>query len=167
MYGYSNWFSFPFRPIAQPASFSQPTLTSSSASREEAEMIDLDKDLIQTQVTAPTTAESSSPLDSHESCHDIGELIIASKSIDETCCAVGSLTNSEIYSLLFHHVSPPHEIPSTFSFGCNRKFNVKWLEKYPWLRYSPKLDAVFCGPCALLVPKEKRKDKGLFVGKAH
>ena len=43
--------------IEQPASFSQPTLTSSSASTEEAEMIDLDKDLIQTQVTAPTTAE--------------------------------------------------------------------------------------------------------------
>ncbi len=56
-------------------------------------------------------------------------------------------------------------LPSTFSFGCNRKFNVNWLEKYSWLRYSPKLDAVICGPCALLIPKDKRNDKGLLVNR--
>ena len=50
MYGYSNFSSFLLDPsddglfVTQPASFSQPTLTSSSASREEAEMIGLDKD---------------------------------------------------------------------------------------------------------------------------
>ena len=57
----------------------------------------------------------------------------------------------------------PPILPSTFSHGCNRKFNISWLGKYPWLRYSPKLDAVFCGPCALFVSGSNRKDKGSLV----
>ena len=63
------------------------------------------------------------------------------------------LDNGEKYSLLFNHVQPPvaDHLPSTHSQWCNRKFRVHWLAKYPWLKYSPKLDAIFCGPCTVLL----------------
>ena len=39
------------------------------------------------------------------------------------------------------------------------------MKKYPWLRYSLKLNAVFCGPCSVLLPDADRKDKGVFVNR--
>ena len=66
---------------------------------------------------------------------------------------------------MFRHVPPPYTLPSTFSHGCHRKFNTSWLGKFPWLRYSPALDGVFCGACAVLLPRDKRRDKGLLVNK--
>ena len=36
---------------------------------------------------------------------------------------------------------------------------------YPWLSYSTKLDGVFCGPCAILLPEHSRYDKGVLVNK--
>lgn len=95
---------------------------------------------------------------------DIGNIITLSKSNDEICLSMRSLSNSEKYSLLFQHVKPPAVLPATFSHGSNRKFNNDWLTKYPWLKYSPKLDAVFCGPCAVLLD-DSRKDKGVLVNK--
>ena len=62
-------------------------------------------------------------------------------------------------------MKPPDVLPSTFAQGCNRKFNISWLEKYPWLWYSPKLDGVFCWPCAVLLSGDSRRDKGLLVNK--
>lgn len=60
----------------------------------------------------------------------------------------------------------PAVFPSTFSHGCQRRFNHSWLDKYPWLIYSPKLDGVFCGPCALLLPNSmSRAEKGLLVNR--
>jgi len=73
-----------------------------------------------------------------------------------------TLDNAEKYSLLFDHVRPPDNHPTTHSHGCNRKFNVEWLVKYSWLKYSPKLDAVFCGLCTVLLG-DNRKDKGVLV----
>ena len=58
-------------------------------------------------------------------------------------------TNAENVSLLYNHVSAPTEINSRYYQGCNIKFNVSWLQKYPWLRYSQKLNASFCGSCSL------------------
>ena len=55
-----------------------------------------------------------------------------------------------LFLLLFYH-------------GCNRRFNTKWLQKYPWLRYSPKLDAVLCGACALLMKSDVRQDNSRLV----
>ena len=95
---------------------------------------------------------------------DIGNIIKPSKSNDEICLSIRSLSISEKYSLLFQHVKPPTVLPATFSHGCNRKFNNDWLTKYPWLKYSPKLDAVFCGPCAVLLD-DSRNNKGVLVNK--
>jgi len=40
-----------------------------------------------------------------------------------------------------------------------------WLKKYSWLRYSPTLDAVFCGPCSVLISSANREGKGLLVNR--
>ena len=93
----------------------------------------------------------------------IGTIITPTKSISDICHTVGNLLNAEKISLLLQHVPPPAVLPTTFSRGCNRKFNVSWLTKYPWLRYSPKLDAVLCGPFTLLLQEDSRKDKGWLV----
>ena len=97
--------------------------------------------------------------------HDIGSLITATTTTSMICSALDTLSNGDKYSLLFEHVSPPTILPKTYSHGCNRKFNTTWLEKYPWLRYSRKLDAVFCGPCSILLALEahKRSNKGVLV----
>lgn len=37
--------------------------------------------------------------------------------------------------------------PKTKSAGCNRSFDKKWYEAYPWLEYSYAVDGVFCHTC--------------------
>ena len=107
-----------------------------------------------THTTATTKSlaslESSTP---PEPCLDIGMIVT------QTNPSVIYVTQWVIFPMLkrFPYYSnmcpppPPAVLPTTFSHGCNRKFNISWLIKYPWLRYSPKLDAVLCGPCALLL----------------
>lgn len=99
--------------------------------------------------------------------NDIGSLLDPTAPTDSLNRVVSSLTNSEKYNLLYHHVKPPTPtaLPSTNVRGKNRKFNVSWLEKYPWLLYSPKIDGVFCGPCSLLLSSSDRADKSSLVNK--
>ena len=61
-------------------------------------------------------------------------------------------------------MSPPNVLPTSYSYGCNRKFDTTWLYKCAWLRYSLKLDGVFCGPCAVFAG-ENRMDKGILVNR--
>lgn len=84
-------------------------------------------------IPGPSTAES---LD------DIGTLAKPSASVEETSL---KMCNGERYTLLFHHIGPPTSLPTTFAHGCHRRFSVSWLDTYPWLRYRPSLDGVFCG----------------------
>ena len=46
---------------------------------------------------------------------DIGELFAT----NTAQISVDALTNTQVYTLLFGHVSPPQTLPSKFSFGCN------------------------------------------------
>lgn len=95
---------------------------------------------------------------------DIGYYISGdSQSNTEISRVLKNLSNSEKVALLYDHIPPPTVLPSRYSHGCNRKFNVSWLEKYQWLRYSQKLDAVFCGPCSLFL--EDRHNKGHLVNR--
>ena len=115
--------------------------------------------------TTGTWTEGSSSVDGIGAFPDIGNILAPSKSTDELWTSLNALSNGEKFSLLYNHVQPPNALPSTFSYGANRRFQISWLSKYPWLLYSPKLDGVFCGPCALFMSIEKRKDKGLLVNK--
>ena len=103
--------------------------------------------------------ESPSSLSISQPCNDIGNIIHL------VITDASSLSNAENYSLLFEHVKPPLTLPTTFSHGCNRRFNTKWLQKYPWLKYSSKLDVVLCGACALLVKSDVRQDNSRLVNK--
>ena len=94
---------------------------------------------------------------------DVGLTIKIGMSVKEVSTAVSALSGGEKYKLLFRHTSPPTVLPSTRSYGGNRKFNTDWLTKYSWLVYSPANDAVYCAPCALLCSEKTRADKGLFV----
>ena len=98
---------------------------------------------------------------------DIGNLLEPTKSIDTICQSVSNLSNEAKHSLLCHHTAPPNILPTTYSRGCNQKFNTTWLTKYPFLLYSPKLDGVFCGPCSLFLSSDKRKDKRLLVNRSY
>ena len=98
--------------------------------------------------------------------HDIGDLISPEKIAAKISQDLKKLSNSDKYSLLYNHANPPSTLPSTYSHGCNRKFNISWLGKYPWLRYSPRLDGVFCGPCSLLIIDSKRSDKSCLVNRS-
>ena len=103
-----------------------------------------------------SVSEDSQPrVEVPEPCNDIGNLLNSTKSIMEICSTLDNLPNARKYSMLFQHASPPDTLSRTFSHGCYRKFNTSWLEKYSWLRYSPSLDAVFCGACVLLLHKDK------------
>jgi len=74
---------------------------------------------------------------------DIGTLIKSISKIASTMC---NLSNYQKYSLLFNYVELPSTLTSTYAFGCDHKFDAKWLGKYTWLtdKWS------FCGLCSVL-----------------
>jgi len=150
-----------------------PTLTVPVASEENQDCEESEEsatdseesatDFVPLPVAIPDLTQQSS---SGTQLNDIGRLISSSTSVGEINVCMSKLENSEKYSLLFNHVKPCRTtLPSRFSNGCNRKFNIDWLRKYPWLRYSPTLDSVFCGPCSVLLSSERREDKGLLVNR--
>ena len=108
------------------------------------------------QIVALHTCQSSILLEPSP-FNDIGTILDPTKSIETICLAVTNLSRDEKYSLLYHHVEPPNVLPCTLFQGTKCKFNVTWLERYPWLPYSPKLDGIFCGPCSLLLPMSQEK----------
>uniref|UniRef100_A0A1X7UA98 TTF-type domain-containing protein n=2 Tax=Amphimedon queenslandica TaxID=400682 RepID=A0A1X7UA98_AMPQE len=120
-----------------------------------------------TEPSTPTVKAAPSALPESPQFSDIGNILDPSKSVNDLCQDVATLSNDNKYSLLFNHVSPPSVFPSTYSKGCNRRFNPVWLNKYTWLRYSPKLNGLFCGPCSLLLSIDKRKDKCLLVNRPY
>ena len=126
---------------------------------------DLDQPVI--PATPMINQQSNALLSEPPPFQDIGNLLEPTKSIDTICQSVSNLSNEAKHSLLCHHIAPPNILPTTYSRGCNRKFNTTWLTKYPFLLYYPKLDGVFCGPCSLFLSSDKRKDKGLLVNRSY
>ena len=66
---------------------------------------------------------------------------------------VDSLADSDVYDLVKNIWQPSNEykFPSHSTYGKYRKFNLSWLQKFPWLAYSGSLDAAFCVACVFLV----------------
>ena len=128
--------------------------------------IDLESGNLTEQEQMLSTPESSqtNELGSDQTINDLGAVLLPSKTNAEISAIMSKLSNSQRYSLLYNHISPPSILPSSHSYGCNRKFNTTWLYKYAWLRYSPKLDGVFCGPCAVFAD-ENHMDKGVLVNR--
>ena len=93
---------------------------------------------------------------------DIGCIIKPTMTVDEICGAVKSLDKEQMYKLLTVP-DKSYLFPKVFSAGCNRCFQVKWLEKYPWLVYSASLNGGFCKYCTLFV--KDRSKLGRLVNK--
>ena len=111
--------------------------------------------------SSPSLSLEAQPFD------DIGAMLDPTKSVDSLYQVVSNLSKDEKCALLYDHIRPPSVLPTTSMRGSNRKFNVSWLIKYPWLLYSPKLDGVFCGPCDIFLPSSTRRDKVLLVNRPY
>lgn len=130
--------------------------------------LDCHSDSEDTEEYAPVTISSNTSLPiaipelTHQNStsgtqiNDIGKLI-SSKSVAEIDVCMNKLSNSCL------HVKPcTTALPSRFSDGYNRKSNADWLKKYSWLRYSPTLNAVFYGPCSVLISSAIRVNGPFF-----
>ena len=75
------------------------------------------------------------------------------------------LSDNQRYHLLKHHSQPckNYVFPSQFEGGCNRSFQIGWLEEFSWLVYSSALDGTFCITCALFA--NPRSGLGILVNK--
>ena len=85
--------------------------------------------------------------------NDIGHVIHEGMSVEEVSRAVLALSPCQKYLLLTKHFKPDKGFlfPKMYSNGCNRSFQLSWLEKYPWLVYSKEVDGGFCKYCSLFV----------------
>ena len=59
--------------------------------------------------------------------NDIGDLFDGDKSVCEICDIANNLSFDEKFAMLYNHIGPPAVFPSTFSHGCQRRFNHSWL----------------------------------------
>ena len=62
--------------------------------------------------------------------NDIGLIIQEGMSVKEVSCAVLALSPCQKYSLLTKHFKPDKGFlfPKIYSNGCNRSFQLSWLE---------------------------------------
>ena len=88
---------------------------------------------------------------------------ILSMDVADVCHAVCELSNEQKYQLLNDHYKPSadYSFPITFSNGCYRSFQHRWLEKHPWLVYSKAAKGGFCNFCALF--SKNRANLGVLV----
>ena len=87
-------------------------------------------------------------------------------SVGEVQDEVDHMSEGQKYHLLKHHCNPSTKLPSRKVQGpYRRRFQPEWLQSYPWLRYSIKVDGVYCIYCCLFVSPEQRKLCGTLVNK--
>ena len=84
--------------------------------------------------------------------HDLGYIIKSMMNAEEVSQAVSELTDGQRYKLLKENYRPRanFKFPKTFSNGCYRSFQYRWLDKHSWLVYSKIVDVGFVGfvPCS-------------------
>ena len=66
---------------------------------------------------------------------DIRNVVIRCGTDDDVVQSLRSLSVSEKYAYLHRHVKPQEgfTFPTTFTGGCNRSFQARWLDEHPWL----------------------------------
>lgn len=82
------------------------------------------------------------------------------------CLSKKPSEEAEKFHLLTEHWVPPKkfQFPVSRLNNKNRKFQADWLEKHPWLVYSPSLDGVLCKHCVMFANDE---NLGYFVKSAY
>lgn len=70
-----------------------------------------------------------------------------------------TLDDEEKYQLLANVWTPDASFafPASKVGGCNRKFQLSWLQTYPWLSYSAVEDAAYCKWCIIFAKEEVGK----------
>ena len=120
-------------------------------------------------VSAPSSRASEDTIaqstDSDGIVNDIGQVIKESMTDSEVSAVVSGLNAGQKYTLLTNYYRPDRNyiFPKTYSDGCCRSFQLKWLDKYPWLVYSKELDGGFCKFCSLFA--SCRDSLGVLVNK--
>ena len=106
------------------------------------------------RVVVECGANGSSSFDV-DSVVDIGCVVELNMTVEEVVKSVTCLNVQQKYKLLTEHFVPTSmfKFPKVFDSGCNRSFQIKWLEQYPWLVYSK---GGFCKYCALFA-KDRSK----------
>ena len=138
------------------------------------ERVDLEEPTVEVEMTATDNALAVSLCAEAESAvstpvlvtscqHDIGLLIRTGMSTEAVAREINALDVGEKHDLIYKHDEPPAVLPAQYSQGCNRKFNISWLAKHSWLRYSTSTDGIFCAPCAIMLSAEQRRGKGYLV----
>ncbi|XP_041372656.1 uncharacterized protein LOC121385929 [Gigantopelta aegis] len=94
---------------------------------------------------------------------DLGQFIDATISAAEITAKLKEMSDAQTLHLLQKHYRPDsrYAFPAVFVNGCNRSFKYSWIEKYPWIVYSARLDGVFCIYCALF--RKDRSSRGSIV----
>ena len=105
------------------------------------------------------------PIDEDSVLNDLGLVIKESMTDSEVSTSVAGVNAGQKYTLLTNHYRPGRNFmfPKTFSDGCCRSFQLRWLDKYPWLVYSKELDGGFCKFCSLFA--RNRSALGVLVNK--
>ncbi len=114
----------------------------------------------------PSTSNPNSSMEGtiiSNPCYDFGNIFLSSFSTEHSLQVVKNLSSDEKYSYLYNHFLPTSTLPTTLLHGKNRRFNTSWIERYSWVLYSLKLDAIMCGPGSILLTTDKREDKGFLV----
>ena len=54
------------------------------------------------------------------------------------------ISNAQKLQIIQSKVDTKFKYPTTYMNGCNRKFQPKWVDTYPWLHYSRSKNGAFC-----------------------
>ncbi len=87
---------------------------------------------------------------SEQLCDDIGLLLQSTPQTSIRC-----FSSTLKYSILTKHLpNSDFKFPSRYLDGCQRSFQLSYLEKNPWFVYSKAEDGIFCLPCVLFANKD-------------
>lgn len=69
------------------------------------------------------------------------------------------VSNTQKLQIILSKVDSKLKYPTTYMNGCNRRFQAKWADTYPWLHYSKSENGAFCKACALFAPEKVSSQK--------
>ena len=70
-----------------------------------------------------------------------------------------NISSAKKLQIIVSKVDTNFKYPTTYMNGCNRRFQPKWVDTYPWLHYSKSENGAFCKACALFAPEAVSSQK--------
>lgn len=88
-------------------------------------------------------ADNEHDLTAHSSSHQASG---QGDSSDLALISCHVMTDEQKYQILKCSPTQPKEYPIN---SQKRRFQPKWMQEFPWIRYSVSADGIFCAPCLL------------------